>query len=693
MNREQTNSWKQLSGCHKAQAGKLLLLLLGWFAASTTSLADAVVPAGDLFDLSLHDLSQIQLESASLSPQILADSPYSVSVITAEDISYLGARTLSDVFRHLPGMRVDITNRGKPVLAIRGIRRDTSDYVLILLDGHPLNEGASGSALFHTDQSRLPLRNIDRIEVVRGPGSAIHGANAFLSTVNIITRKEAQKTAEADICYEFDSNGTIGKDYNLHYGGDIADNVLLKLNLNHTDQPGQDVFVESDVAGRSGYADNRFEHTDFQGLIKHDRLRISARYNETDRGEFTGALNLLAPDTSYVNYDTLYTNLKYGFNWSPDMEGEFHTYFDKMGGTARLHIPGDVFPIGSPFSGIGKIQDLSMQGYKIGSNLKLTYRGLLDHRPTIGISYEYDRQENLKVSANYIDNLAPLPSMQDVTDLIPFGRDADRNSYAIFIEDLWQLSAGWRLNAGLRYDHYSDFGGSLNPRLGLKWQFTPDNSIRFTYGTAFRAPDFRSLYLITETLLGNPDLAEEKIETLELAFRSVLWKGVELGVTYFNNDMEDLIVGTSGKFENAQNARSRGLELEARLNLKQGPYLAMNYSYVKSRLGGDAYPDEPRHSASLIAGVPLNPDLDVSTNIYWQSESPRAPGDPRSQLESYSIMNINFFYRSFIDNLNFKFNLYNLFDTEYSLPSQRDGIPGDYPGRGRSFLFGLSYKH
>ncbi len=90
----------------------------------------------ELLALSPMQLAEISVVSASLTPQRLADSPASVSVITAKQIARMGARTLYDVLRHVPGMRVDVTNRGRPVISVRGVRRDSSNQLLFLLDGH-----------------------------------------------------------------------------------------------------------------------------------------------------------------------------------------------------------------------------------------------------------------------------------------------------------------------------------------------------------------------------------------------------------------------------------------------------------------------------------------------------------------------------------------------------------------------------
>lgn len=101
----------------------------------------------------------------------------------------MGARDIYNVLAHLPGIRLGQTNRGRTIVGVKGIRRETSDLIQFQLNRHILNEPSSGSATFLMEVANVPVEAIERIEVIRGPASAMYGANAFLAVVNIITNR------------------------------------------------------------------------------------------------------------------------------------------------------------------------------------------------------------------------------------------------------------------------------------------------------------------------------------------------------------------------------------------------------------------------------------------------------------------------------------------------------------------------
>lgn len=214
-----------------------------------------------------------------------------------------------------------------------------------------------------------------------------------------------------------------------------------------------------------------------------------------------------------------------------------------------------------------------------------------------------------------------------------------------YVEDIWRIYDDLILNAGLRLDHYSDFGSSLNSRLGLTWRLHPRYSLRALYGTAFRAPDFRSLFLRSPLVEGNPDLREEQVRTVELGFAADPFNGLSTRVTLYHNKLERLITVPAGatQFDNAGAMTSRGLELE----------------------------------------TPLTDRLGASLSFYWQDRSPRAAGDPRSDLSGYSLLDLNLVYRLSSD-VELGLVAYNLFDRDYALPAPAGTLAEDFRGAGRS---------
>jgi len=157
------------------------------------------------------------------------------------------------------------------------------------------------------------------------------------------------------------------------------------------------------------------------------------------------------------------------------------------------------------------------------------------------------------------------------------GRNIKRNFKAFFIEDIWDITEDIRLTAGARYDDYSDFGDSFNPRIGLTWEFIKGYDLKLLYGSAFRAPSFAELY---DGLTGNPDLDPEEVDTYQVSLGAEVISSLSGRITWYQNQIKDAIDPEmkSGvnflRSTNYSKMKSQGLELEMRYDLGRGSYLA-----------------------------------------------------------------------------------------------------------------------
>jgi len=653
-----------------------------------------------LFAMSLAELAQISVVTAARTPQPSSKSPASVSVITARQICNMGARDIYDVLRHVSGIRIDKTNRGSPIIAIRGVRKDSSDYVLIMLNGHVLNEPANGSATFLFDLSSLPLYNIERIEVVRGPGSSLYGANAFLGMINIITKSpEEIDGVETGFRTEFEDEGNVGQEYNLLFGKRFKNDVGVSMNINVLDVAGAEIFVESDMLGRSGYVDNEVEQLDAQGSVEAGILRIDGRYLHRKRGEFFGPVNVLSPDSS-LKLDAFFLDLALEFEAGADTDVRTSTYVDHGEGKANMiAFPAGSIPPGSPlspFNEVGFYGTLELDYTKAGAEALATYKKWQPHALSVGAAYEYQSQDNLKVSGNDDGSGVPLDPPRDTTDVNNFGEDAHREVAALFVEDAWEIGSDAVLNTGVRLDDYSDFGSSLNPRIGLIWGFVESCSFRVLYGTAFRAPDFRSLYVRNNPVVeGNPNLKPEEIRTWEIGVDGCFLDRFRTRATYFHNDLEELIAThPEGKqLDNVRSVVAQGVEVEGTYEFANGSYVSANYTYTDSEVdGASSFSDIPRNSGSVIAGITPSKHLHSNITLYWQDETRRADGDARRALDGYEVLNLNLLFQGCRNCPELQLSVYNLFDEEYAFPDRTGSFAGDFPAPGRSFVIGLKYR-
>ncbi len=652
----------------------------------------------DYFDLSPEELAKVDVVTASLSPQSLDELPASLTVISREQIRESGARNLYELLRLVPGVRIDLGNRGRPVISVRGVRTDSSNHLLFLLDGHVLNEPGNGSAAFLYELTRMPLHNIQRIEVLRGPGSPVFGANAFLGAVNVITRSPRQISGkELSLRSEFDDQGRVGQEVNVLAGGALGEDMAASLNLSMTRRPGETIPVVADAAGRSGEVDNAFRQFDLQARVESRSIRVSGRFSRQTAGEHYGVFYQLAPDDE-SNFEGGFLELLHSRALGDTAHLKTRVYADIYHGEARIsRIPRGSQSPDSPWFGLNAsgayavlFQDLA----KYGLEARFTHLGLAGHRITYGAMLEYQSQFNIRTLRNFVGTSGPFDPLVDISDGENFSRDAHRTVFAPYIEDLWRLSPELNLNLGLRFDHYSDAGASLNPRVGVNWQFHPRYRLHVLWGTAFRAPGFRSMYLDAGSFFGNPELEEERIGSFELGLHAQLGPRLVVDLTLYNNRLDDLIAlpANGDRFENISRLSTRGLEMEARYDFLSGASLKASYSYADPYDGDQAAMSvAPRHSATLLAAAPFNGRLDGSVQLYWQSRTSSSGGWAAEPLDAYALLNARLGYR-WTPELSVEAAVFNLLDQNYAYPARPGTYSQGLPAPGRGAMLGLKLE-
>lgn len=680
---------------------KFLVGLILYLTSITSALSDSDI---DIFSVSLEDLGSIKVLSTSRVPQTINKTTSSITVFTKDQIRAMGAGNLYDVLRHVPGMQIGLTNRGRTTIGMRGLLRDTSNYIQYQLNGHTLNEPHNGSATFLLDLARLPLQNIKQVEVVRGPASSLYGTHAFLGVINIVT-EDIGDFSGAQVNYrdEFEDTDSIARQLNFKFAKQFGEGHGLTFNLNAMEEGGVSQFIEQDFFGHSGNADNDLEQYDLQARYQSEHFEINTRLTHQEREEFAGPINVLSPDSE--------STTDYGFidvQWRHDAvlshAVKIRAYYDYGEGEADLiNIPPGSAPPGLfafLFNSNGSIGHVSLNTTKMGLEMQATYGGFAQHVLTYGTAFERQEQDDLKNISNWDGNFSnpSTPDLVDRSNTLNFGQDASRDINSLFIEDIWQISDNVIVNLGIRYDDFSDFGDTLNPKASLRWDIAPEFALRLLYGAAFRAPDFRDLYLSNTpppAPRGNSSLQAEEIETFEIGFNSRLAKRVHLNTTLFRNQISDMIAQPPDQFQlqNLTDVETNGLELELRYDFEQGGYLLGSYSYMESTLDdGSDYPGVPNQNGSLLLNLPVSNKLSLGGSVFWASESPRSANDTRDEMSGFTSVNLNARYKPVKNGFSIEMGIRNLFDEEYESPDTTGNIAGDFPEPGRTFFFGLEYR-
>ena len=314
------------------------------------------------------------------------------------------------------------------------------------------------------------------------------------------------------------------------------------------------------------------------------------------------------------------------------------------------------------------------------------YTGFQQHQIRSGIGFNYDSLYKAEVSQNFgIDETTdtPIPLLPGITLVDVSGTastfipEVDRTVTFAFFQNQWNFANDWSLTAGARYDHYSAFGNTFNPRAALVWEARYDLTAKLMYGSAFRAPSFQEMYIINNPAqLGNPTLKPETLENIELGFDYRPIDSLRLGLNFFNFWWKDIIrfVPNSDTTSTAQNTGTQqgyGTELESEWQAMDTLKIIGNYTYQKTTdetLNHDAgY--APHHQVYLKLNWEFPPDWSFSPQAKWIIDRSRSRGDNRPPVADYTWVDLTIRRQNLAKHVEEAFSVRNLFDVNAREPS------------------------
>jgi len=636
----------------------------------------------------------------------------SITVITDRELKDMGARNLADALRTVPGIGLTQNSIGVWEIESRGVKTYFSEKVLFMLNSRPIDiHLVNGGSTSQPRLDNLPTDNINRIEIIRGPGSALYGANAFTALINVITMDGADING-IEISARGGSFDT--QQYNILLGKKLGE-FDVAANLNFYDTNGFDALVEKDLQTKldqmmgtnaslaPGNPDSWEKKYDAELKVGYKGLKIQGRYIKREAGSFFGITNALTDD-SHLEYDFYTLGLEYSRDITNRFDLTTRVYHDYM----SFDNYWEVFPDGYAGKFPEGYNTISLANCKkTGLEIQTNYQFNETNHVVAGIMGEQQRQRDIGYRSNYhplkgepVDSSAEF---YDWSDSLNWNGDHDRDLWAVYLEDIWDIRDDLRLTIGGRYDHFSDFGGVFNPRAGFAYEFITHYRLKMMYGQAFRAPTFAEQYNINNPAwVGNPDVQPEKVKTLEVSLSADITDSIAAGVTYFHNDISDLIgfepdangISTTA---NLHSVTSQGIELEMKAKFRRGSYLAANYTYQKPEDSntGRELPDVPTHKGNIMANVRLSKYFIWYIHLFFKGKTPRAEGDSRDEVPGYGLVDTTLTVRKFsekLDGLELRASVYNLLDKDYVDPAPRDTLPRDYPQPGRSFMFEARYE-
>lgn len=687
------------------------LLLLSLLSPGLPSIAeelppDSGTPSADTEQELLLFYEEKDLFVATKKKTPLSKAPAIATVVTAKEIRNMGARDLSDVIRMIAGFGLSTTEFGNSMVETRGIRTQLSEKILVMIDGHPLNRNFTGSALYNIALD-LPVVNIRQVEVVRGPGSALYGANAFVAVINVIT-KDADELNGIGAQGSYASFDT--RKLNVT-GGRVYENGLgISASVDYFRTDGERIRIERDALSGTpfttapGYASQRIEKTDLFLKASYGNWSFRGHYLHRDtKGQYIGMAYALIDD-SVIIADNYWAEARYQRALTGRLAAAFTLYADYYQQKPTIEIMPEGFAGAFPDGMIGRplLKDRS-----VGSELQLDYAVSENNSLIVGVLYERMRQFDVKQEANFDPRTFPpvpidLGPVQDVSSFANWNQNVTREIWAAYVQDEWRAARDLRLTAGVRHDHYSDFGSTTNPRAGAVWSFLENADLKLLYGRAFRAPNFVELYNRNNPVnIGNPGLKPEKIRTYEAGLELRLARTYKVEMNYFSSKIDDLIVwdtSTSPALHvNAGKAEVDGVELALTGNHTPADYWKLTCTYQDPRdaATGSRLPFVPRQRAAGSLNVGITSRLNVHTDVLWTGSRPRSTGDARADMPSYTTVDLAVILKNFYKTFEIQGTVHNLFDEKFKDPDTSGAqqlAPDDFPREGRSAMIQVSCR-
>jgi iron complex outermembrane receptor protein len=705
--------------------------------ASTALIGTSLLPIGviaqtsksdnDLFSLTLKELLNLTVTSATKQNQAVSDAPSIINVITASEITKMGASSLTDVLRVIPGFTPLTQLKSDRIMAVRGLA--LKDGVLVLIDGVPVNDAFDGSFDFY----ERPIDDIERVEIIRGPGSALYGGYAVSAVIHLFTKSRVADHSKPQYQARI-SNGSFGEQQVALNTSNNLSKYIKQLSLtssfSYLIKQGDERLIVQDSIFRPTQAEfleplvnptltptKRQESVEkFNGHlnVQYKQLKLNFVHSQIISNPLVSHLGIVTDVDSTIKESTQ-DKLSAYYDWliTDEVEIKSKLYWvnneSKLFGQsqpAQIHGDEDQDGLNEDFlSGI--IENFQHRTESIGAELEFNFALTKTHNLLFGTVFD---QTELKESQKYANvsllsrgPASVFPAQDFTSQFVPEG--VKRELSSIYIQDGWQINSKARLTSGLRYGDYSDFGTTLNPRLGLTYQFNNSLYSKILYGEAFKPPAFSQLFDATPTLSasrqrGNQNLKPTEISTVEAQLGYDFSSLLHTTLTYFNNNTSNEIFfdSTPGieKWQNSGERQSQGFEFELRGEMLGLDYAFLNYSYQKTsgvEVGAGAN-IHPPHRFNIGGSYQLSDKNTIGFTLSYFSAPNREKTDVRERINAKHLFNLTFESDDiFAKGLKLTAVVNNLFDQ-----NGRDeveaaiGLLDDIPIEGRNLNVGLTYS-
>lgn len=662
----------------------LVALLAGALLAGSTRAQDTDPASSDDFSaFSLEELLSIEVtvEGASRRAQSLSEAPASVTIVTRDEIRRLGHRSLSDV---LAGVRsFDVTDdRNYEHLGVRGFNPlgDFNSRVLLLVDGHRVNNVLYDSAAIGLEFP-VDIGLVERVEVIRGPGSALYGSNAFFAVVNVITRRGADVDG-------VELTGGVGSQRATQgaasWGLRLDDGGELLVSADFRDDAGASQFYPEYAATPSGGHTSGTDGENSQGLFaswQRDGFSLQAAFRSRNKGIPTSSYGTVFDQSATeTRDDQWYLDAAWrddlGDHWSSLYRFTYDGYAYDGDYIYDYADPGD-----PPF--LVQNQD-DGRSQEVGVEAVFTRDAEDGHVITVG--------------GELREALAQDQRNADLGVYLDDTRSSTRSG--LFGEDAIDIGDDLDLVIGARIDHTTSFPARGSPRAALIWGAEDDTTFKLVYGQAYRVPNAYERYYHDgySTQKPNPDLDPETISALELIWEQRLDEHLQSSVSVYRYRIDDLVTQVTDpsdgllQYVNAGSIEAEGLELELDGKWESGWSLRASQAWQDPRDGssGAGLTNAPSAISQLSLVAPLvDQQLFAGLALRRVSER-RTLGNDRTA--AVVLADVTLSYESPDHGWDIAATLRNLLDDHYDVPGGGEHIQDRIRQDGRTLMLRATHR-
>jgi iron complex outermembrane receptor protein len=581
--------------------------------------------AAEFKKLSLAELMEIEVVSVSRRLEKLSESPSAIQVITAEDVRRSGASSLPEALRLADNLTVAQKSANAWAITARGFNTDLANKLLVLIDGRTVYTPLFSGVFW--DRQDVLLEDLQRIEVISGPGGTLWGANAVNGVINVITRNAADSQG---LYLEGGAGTNLRAFTGLRYGGKLGSSAFFRVYGKYFDRDGQ-VFPDGRDAGDSSRMG--------QGGFRIDSLASGANTFTLQGDAYGGDLQQATGGESNVSGGNLLGRWSRVF--STNSNTTLQVYYDRT--HLSLPVPASMIN-GIPLAPAGRLKDdLDTLDFDFQHRLTLSEK----HRVVWGLGYRFTH--------DVVEN-APALAFEPPR--------LDRNLFSAFAQDEIAVRPRLALTLGTKVEHNDYTGFEVEPSVRLRWTASDNTTLWAAASRAIRAPSRVDRHerlptpgfapLVQNLLIGGADFASETLVAWEAGLRVQLGQKVSASLSTFFNQYDHVrstatspppaVLGLPLVFKNDLEAETYGLELSGDYQPAGWWRLHAGYAYlhgeVRVRPGGTDFNNalnetaDPKHQGSLRSSMnlPRGVELDlalraVSSFLYNTSGVPaEVPG-------------------------------------------------------------------